>query len=202
MRLERRFAVPLPPAQAWSTLLDPGLVADCLPGAQLESIDGDVFDGRVRVRLGSVSYTYRGQGEIVSRNDTARRVVVELRGRDIRRASTAAAVVTAVVSGNGSGSEVRVSTALTFTGAPAEIPDGALAELSSRLVEQFATRLRAEARGLPINAASGDAGRPLTSSPAMGRSALAGLIVGTVVGTVAGLVLSRLTRRSTSGSSV
>lgn len=201
MHLERRFAVPLPPAQAWSTLLDPGLVAECLPGAQLESIDGDVFEGRVRVRLGPVSYTYRGQGEFVSRNDTARRVVVELRGRDIRGASTAAAVVTAVVSGNGSGSEVRVTTALTLTGVPAEMPDGAVADLSSRLVDQFATRLRAHARDLPLGGASGDAG-PLPTSPLdMGRSALAGLIAGAVVGTVAGIVLSRLARRSISESS-
>lgn len=158
MQLDHRFAVPLPPEQAWSALLDLDLVAGCFPGAQLESVDGDTFEGRVRVKLGPVSFTYRGQGRFVERDDDGRRVVIEARGRDIRGASTAGAVVTATVSPDGDGSDVHVVTELDVTGPPAQLGGGMLQDVSNRLLDQFVARLRDQVSGQPADGPAAGAG--------------------------------------------
>jgi carbon monoxide dehydrogenase subunit G len=42
MDLEHSFTVPVPADQAWEVLLDVERVAPCMPGATLDSVDGDV----------------------------------------------------------------------------------------------------------------------------------------------------------------
>lgn len=163
MRLEHRFTVPLGPAEAYRTLLDLETVAACFPGAQLEEVTGDVFQGRVKVKLGPVSVLYRGQGTFVERDDDARRVVIEARGRDNRGSSTAAATVTASVHADGDGSEVRVLTDLDVTGPPAQLAGGAMEGVSNRLLDRFVANLR--------NHVTGDGGVRAGSTPAASSDA-------------------------------
>ena len=41
MELEHSFSVPVPVERAWDVLLDVERVAPCMPGATLDSVDGD-----------------------------------------------------------------------------------------------------------------------------------------------------------------
>ena len=52
MELEHEFTVPVPVDQAWPVLLDVERIAPCLPGATLDSVDGDEFTGRLKVKSG------------------------------------------------------------------------------------------------------------------------------------------------------
>jgi len=85
MLLEHRFVVPLQPDDAWAMLLDVERVAPCLPGVTLESVEGAAFAGKLRIKIGSITVTYRGAGTFTQRDATARRAVVEAVARELER---------------------------------------------------------------------------------------------------------------------
>ena len=55
MQLENSFTVPSDAETAWQTLLDVEAIAPCMPGATLESVEGDDLSGNVKVNLGPVT---------------------------------------------------------------------------------------------------------------------------------------------------
>ena len=144
MQLTYEFTVPVPPSEAWRVLLDLERVVPCLPGAALTSFDGDAFAGTVRVKLGPVNLTYQGKGRFVSRDEEARRVVIEASGREARGAGTASATATMSLNpGPDDGSTaVTVEADLTVTGKPAQFGRGMIADVGGKLVGQFADCLR------------------------------------------------------------
>ncbi|MDX8143585.1 SRPBCC family protein [Lentzea sp. BCCO 10_0061] len=133
MKLTHSFASPGPAEEVWAALIDPERVAPCLPGATLTSVDGKTFGGEVKVKLGPVQLLYRGTGEFVEIDPVLRRAVMKAAGKDTRGNGTASAVVTFVV-----GDSVEVETDLAITGRPAQLGRGLIAEVSGKLVDQFA----------------------------------------------------------------
>jgi carbon monoxide dehydrogenase subunit G len=192
VQLENSFTVPVPAADAWAVLVDIRQVVPCMPGASLDGVDGDSFTGRVKVKLGPVNLTYRGQASFVEKDPATRRAVIDARGKDQRGNGTAAAVVTATLVEEGENTRVDVLTDLNVTGRPAQFGRGVMAEVSNKLIGQFAdrlaTRLTAEEPVPPAPAASvaGSAG----GGPATGPSTVD---ASTVDGSAAG--------RSTAGRS-
>jgi carbon monoxide dehydrogenase subunit G len=139
MRLDHSFTVPAPVGEAWTVLLDVPRIAPCMPGAALESFDGESFAGTVKVKLGPVSLTYRGKGRFVSSDEAAHRVVIEASGRETRGSGTAAATVTASLASEGDAStRVDVATELKITGRPAQFGRGMLSDVGGKLIGQFA----------------------------------------------------------------
>ncbi|MGW6447755.1 SRPBCC family protein [Lentzea sp. NPDC055074] len=133
MKLTHSFTSPGPAEEVWEALIDPERVAPCLPGATLTSVDGKTFSGEVKVKLGPVQLLYRGTGEFVEIDPVLRRAVMKAAGKDTRGNGTASAVVTFVV-----GDSVEVETDLAITGRPAQLGRGLIAEVSGKLVDQFA----------------------------------------------------------------
>ncbi|HUQ58311.1 SRPBCC family protein [Lentzea sp.] len=133
MKLTHSFAAPGPAEEVWEALLDPERVAPCLPGATLTSVEGRTFSGEVKVRLGPVQLLYRGSGEFVEVDPVLRRAVMKAAGKDARGNGTASATVTFQV-----GDTVDVETDLAVTGRPAQLGRGLIAEVSGKLVDQFA----------------------------------------------------------------
>jgi carbon monoxide dehydrogenase subunit G len=133
MKLTHSFTAPAPAEEVWEALLDPERVAPCLPGATLTAVDGKTFSGEVKVKLGPVQLLYRGTGEFVEIDPVLRRAVLKAAGKDTRGNGTASAVVTFHV-----GSTVDVETDLAITGRPAQLGRGLIAEVSGKLVDQFA----------------------------------------------------------------
>ena len=77
MELEHSFTVPVPVDQAWDVLLDVERVAPCLPGATLDSVEGDEIKGRMKVKVGPISITYAGTARFTERNREAGAVTLE-----------------------------------------------------------------------------------------------------------------------------
>lgn len=140
MQLDHSFTVPADPDDAWKLFLDLGRVAPCMPGAVLDTLDGDSFTGRVKVKVGAVQMSYRGEGT-VSRDGSARSMHLDLSGSETRGAGTASATVTATLTADPVGTRVRVRTDLDITGRPAQFGRGIMTEVGDRIVSQFATRL-------------------------------------------------------------
>ncbi|MCW2599870.1 MAG: carbon monoxide dehydrogenase subunit [Frankiales bacterium] len=144
MKLENRFTVPVPRATAMEVLLDVERVAPCLPGATLTSRDGDSFTGTVKVKVGPINLTYGGNARFVSVDEQGGVVVIEASGKETRGTGTAKALVTCRLEDQGESTAVEVDTDLSITGKPAQFGRGVLADVSGKLVDQFASCLAEE----------------------------------------------------------
>jgi len=143
MELDNSFTVPVPPGQAWDVLLDVKRIAPCMPGATVDEVDGDVVAGRIKVKVGPVSLTYRGTAKFTERDPEAHMVVLEASGKETRGAGTASATVRASLAPDtsGSGTQVTMHTTMNVTGRPAQFGRGVMVEVGGKLVQQFATNL-------------------------------------------------------------
>ncbi|MEU6946507.1 SRPBCC family protein [Streptomyces sp. NPDC046316] len=140
MQLDHSFTVPADLDEAWKLFQDLDRVAPCMPGAVLDTLDGDSFTGRVKVKVGAVQMSYRGEGT-VTRDAAAHSMLLDLSGSETRGAGTASATVTATLAAVPAGTLVRVRTDLDITGRPAQFGRGIMTEVGDRIVQQFATRL-------------------------------------------------------------
>ena len=153
MQLEHSFTVPVGVDEAWQVLLDIERIAPCMPGATLDSVDGNDFTGTVKVRLGPIGVTYKGKASFVETDEAAHRVVIDAQGKDARGNGTAAAKVTATLTGDGPATAVTVLTDLNITGKPAQFGRGVMVDVGNKLIGQFADCLQGKLRG-PTPAAS------------------------------------------------
>jgi carbon monoxide dehydrogenase subunit G len=138
MKLEHQFTVPAPVDTVWRALLDPERVAPCFPGATLTSASGDEFAGTVKIRLGPISLEYRGSGRFTEIDEAAHHTVIKANGTASGGQGTAAATVTANLTENGEGTAVTVDTDLTVTGKPAQFGRGMIADVTEKMLAQFA----------------------------------------------------------------
>jgi carbon monoxide dehydrogenase subunit G len=156
VQLENSFTVPVPIDEAWRVLLDIERIAPCMPGAALDSVDGDDFTGRVKVKLGPINLTYQGKASFIEKDEAAHKAVIDARGKDQRGNGTAAAVVTAKLAAEGAITRVDVLTDLNITGRPAQFGRGVMTDVGNKLLGQFADKLAAQ---LGEGDAQGDAAR-------------------------------------------
>ncbi|MEV5706728.1 SRPBCC domain-containing protein [Actinoallomurus sp. NPDC052274] len=163
MELDHEFTVPVPVDQAWRVLLDVERIAPCMPGATLDEADTDEFTGRLKVRLGAMTVTYRGTARIASRDEETRTVVIEASGKEARGPGTASATVQAHLHEDDGRTRVTVHTKLNVTGRPAQFGRGILAEVGGKLIGRFADNLAAELASEP--AAPEGTGTPPESGP-------------------------------------
>ncbi|RBY79976.1 SRPBCC family protein [Blastococcus sp. TF02A-26] len=170
MQLENSFTVPVPIDEAWRVLLDIERIAPCMPGAALDSVTGDDFTGRVKVKLGPINLTYQGKASFVEKDEAAHRAVIDARGKDQRGNGTAAAVVTATLAAEGDVTRVDVLTDLNITGRPAQFGRGVMTDVGNKLLGQFADKLAAQ---LGEGDAQGDAER---SAAAKAASTVTGVV--------------------------
>jgi carbon monoxide dehydrogenase subunit G len=149
MQLRHSFPVPAGVDEAWAVLTDIERVAACMPGAELDGVEGNRFTGVVTVKLGPIALKYKGEARWAERDHAARRAVIEAQGRDARGNGTAAATVVAVLAPDATASRVDVVTDLRISGRPAQFGRGVLADVGDKLIGQFAERLAAQLSGPP-----------------------------------------------------
>ena len=144
MEMDHSFTVPVPPDRAWDVLLDVEKIAPCMPGATVDEFDGEVVTGRIKVKVGPVSLTYRGTATFTERDPDARVILLEASGKETRGAGTASATVRATLEpeSGGEGTTASMHTTMNVTGRPAQFGRGVMIEVGSKLVEQFAQNLR------------------------------------------------------------
>jgi len=144
MELTNEFRVGVPVDQAWAVLTDVERIAPCLPGAELQEIEGDEYRGVVKVKVGPITAQYKGKATFVERDDDTHRAVLRAEGRDTRGAGNASATITASLAEDGDGTRVQVVTDLTVTGKVAQFGRGVLADVSAKLLDQFVESLEAD----------------------------------------------------------
>ncbi len=152
MELEHSFSVPVPEERAWEVLMDVERVAPCMPGATLDSVNGDEINGRIKVKVGPIQMTYAGTAKFTERDPAAHVITLEASGKETRGAGTASAKVRSTLEGAGDQTHVIVHTSLNVTGKPAQFGRGVLTEVGSRLIDIFADNLAAMLAAEPATA--------------------------------------------------
>jgi carbon monoxide dehydrogenase subunit G len=159
MELEHSFTVPVPEERAWEVLMDVNRVAPCMPGASLDSVEGDDIKGRIKVKVGPIAMTYAGTAHFTERDAQNHVIVLEASGKETRGAGTASASVRSTLQGQGDQTHVIVNTTLNVTGRPAQFGRGVMAEVGGKLIGIFASNLAemlAADQGQPADDAGGD----------------------------------------------
>jgi uncharacterized protein len=142
MRIQDRFTVNVPIEQAWQVLLDVERVAPCMPGAQLQTVDGDDYHGICKVKLGAITANFKGTVRFVEVDAEARRVVLSAKGREARGSGNATATVIAQLREiDADTTEAEIDTDLSVTGRMAQFGRGVMADVSAKLLGEFASRL-------------------------------------------------------------
>ncbi len=141
MELINTFDVSVPIETAWKVLTDVERIAPCLPGAQLQEIEGNEYRGIVKVKVGPIQAQYKGKATFLERDDVNFKAVLDAAGRDTRGQGNASAIITAQLEPAGEGTHVTVTTDLTVTGKVAQFGRGVLADVSAKLLTQFVDNL-------------------------------------------------------------
>jgi uncharacterized protein len=173
-RLVNEFTVNRPIDEAWPIICDVERIAPCLPGAQLEEIEGEIYRGNVKVKLGAVATHFQGEAHFVERDDASHRAVLKASGRDKGGRGNASADIEAQAEALSPTSTRCVVTAdLHITGKVAQFGRGILGDVSKKLMSQFATNLNtmldeqptAAEPAEPAGATDDAATAPVTDAP-------------------------------------
>lgn len=148
MEFDNAFDIPLPPAQAWTWLLDIERIATCLPGAELtEVVDAQTYKGKVGVRLGPVSLSFVGQARLEETDAGAHRARMRATGADSKgRGSTSALIDFSLEPlADGATTRVNIHSNVTLTGSVAQYGRGSgmIQSVAAQLIGQFGECLRA-----------------------------------------------------------
>ena len=178
MELVNEFTVNRPIDEAWAVLTDVERIAPCLPGAQLQEIEGDVYRGVVKVKVGPISAALKGEASFVERDDVNHRAVLKGDGRDTKGNGNASALITATLEEiSPTSAKCVVHTDLNMTGKVAQFGRGALADISGKLMQQFAKNLDemlAADKQAPVTRTPAPAPESVATLPESGDQSAAG----------------------------
>jgi carbon monoxide dehydrogenase subunit G len=187
-KLLNEFTVDQPIDETWAVLTDVERIAPCMPGATLEEIEGDIYRGVVKVKLGAISAAFRGQASFVERDDVNHRAVLRGEGRDTTGKGNADALITASLEQiSPTQTKCVVETDLRITGKVAQFGRGIMGDVSKKLITQFATNLNAMlAESDTAPAAAAPAAEPAATAAPAGEPAATTASTGAAAGAAAG----------------
>ena len=168
-QLINEFTVNRPIEEAWPLITDLERIAPCLPGAELQEVEGETYRGVVKVKLGAISSQFKGEAHFVERDDENYRAVIKGAGRDTGGRGNASAEISAQAESlSPTSTRVSVTTDLHITGKVAQFGRGIMGDVSSKLMAQFADNLNEmideEGIGTDEAAASGASATPATEA--------------------------------------
>jgi len=145
-KIEERFEVQAPVERTWKYLIDAARVVQCLPGAELlESQDEHTFLGAIRVKVGPLAMSYKGQARFTEVDDQAHRVQMVGEAREVGGSgSTRITMVSTVAPLAGGGSAVLVNAEIDLVGKIVQFGRGMIEEVSRQMFRQFSACVKAQ----------------------------------------------------------
>lgn len=141
--LLNEFTVHRPIQHTWAVLTDVERIAPCMKGAELQEIEGVMYRGVVKLKLGPISTQFKGQAHFVERDDVNHRAVLKAEGRDTGGKGNAEAMITASLeSVSADVTKVLVVSDIKLTGKVAQFGRlGVIRDTSEKLMTDFAHNL-------------------------------------------------------------
>jgi len=143
-KIEERFEVQAPVERVWKYMTDPQRVVSCLPGAELlDQKEDNTFLGAMKVKVGPLSMSYKGQGRFTELNEETHQVRMTGEAREVSGSgSTKVSMLTSVAPLAGGGSEVLVTADIELAGKIVQFGRGMVEEVSRQMFRQFSTCVR------------------------------------------------------------
>src|SRR6185295_10104065 len=143
-KIEERFEVKAPVERVWNYLIDPKRVVQCLPGAELlEQQDERTFLGAIKVKVGPLSMSYKGQAKFTDINEETHQVRMVGDAREVGGSgSTKVSMLSTVSPLDGGGCEVVVNADIDLVGKIVQFGRGMIEEVSRQMFRQFSTCVR------------------------------------------------------------
>lgn len=140
-KIEERFEVQAPLERVWEYLIDPKRVVECLPGAELiEQQDEHTFLGAIKVKVGPLSMSYKGQAKFTEINEQTHQVRMIGDAREVGGSgSTKVSMLSTVSPLASGGSEVLVNADIDLVGKIVQFGRGMIEEVSRQMFRQFST---------------------------------------------------------------
>jgi carbon monoxide dehydrogenase subunit G len=172
-KIEERFEVQAPVEKVWKYLIDPAKVVQCLPGAELlESRDEHTFLGALKVKVGPLSMSYKGQAKFTEVNEQAHQVRMVGEAREVGGSgSTKISMLSAVSPLQNGGSEITVNAEIDLVGKIVQFGRGMIEEVSRQMFRQFSSCVRQQ-----LEAA--DEAQPETTMPVTEKQAIKAVPLG------------------------
>ena len=148
-RIQDSFHVATPLETTWNTLLDIERIAPCMPGAQLQEVEGDEYRGVVKIKVGPIQAQYKGSAKLALVDVDARTIKIDASGRDTRGQGNANALITVTLRGDDSGTTVDIDTEVNVTGKVAQFGRGEMPKISAKLLKQFVANLEQDVLSAP-----------------------------------------------------
>ncbi len=141
--LLNEFTVHRPIAHTWAVLTDVERIAPCMKGAELQEIEGVMYRGVVKLKLGPISIQFKGQAHFVERDDVNHRAVLKAEGRDTGGLGDAEVMITASMQSVAPDvTKVLVVSDIKLTGKVAQFGRlGVIRDTSEKLMTDFAHNL-------------------------------------------------------------
>jgi uncharacterized protein len=173
MQFENQFSVNAPIADVWAVLLDVERVAPCLPGAKvIERTGHDAYVVGMRVKVGPMAMEYRGNVEILEKDDAAHRAVLSGSGKEVRGQGAAEATAEMTLVEEGGATVATIKTDVKLSGRMASMGQGVIADVSKKLVNTFSDNLQAMMAPAPVGAVAAP-GAEAVAAPAAPYAAAA-----------------------------
>jgi carbon monoxide dehydrogenase subunit G len=138
-KIEERFEVQAPVERVWKYLIDPQRVVGCLPGAELlEQQDEHTFLGAIKVKVGPLSMSYKGQAKFTEINEETHQVHMVGDAREVGGSgSTKVSMLSSVAPLATGGAEVTVNADVELVGKIVQFGRGMIEEVSRQMFRQF-----------------------------------------------------------------
>jgi carbon monoxide dehydrogenase subunit G len=171
LRIEETFQLEAPIDRVWAYLSDPRQVVNCLPGAELTSVESEtIFLGKVKIKVGPVTAAYSGRVTILERDDAAYVIRLLGDGRESSGGGSAKMTMSSTLLALPTGvTEVRLIADLDIVGRLVQFGRGMIESVNKQMLKQFTDCLRATLETGPGSSAESGA------TPAGGASAMPGV---------------------------
>lgn len=145
MDFTNEFSVDAPVDVVFAFMLRADEVAPCVPGAAIsEQIDDTHYKGTVKIKLGAVQMTYRGELEMQP-DRGANTITLIGKGSDTRGGGGASGTfVTHLSERSSGGTDVTIASHVDVTGRVATFGRGIMQDVSNRMVKEFASCLESK----------------------------------------------------------
>jgi carbon-monoxide dehydrogenase small subunit len=140
--VEVTSTIDVPPEAVWDVLDDVGLLARCLPGAELtEDLGGGRYAGRARVAAGPIRLSFTGHAQFLDHDRAAGQLRVLAQGQDTGGARTQAEI-TLRSRATTTGAQLTAEAAIYLSGRLAQFGRALAGDISRHMFEQFADNVR------------------------------------------------------------
>jgi carbon monoxide dehydrogenase subunit G len=148
IELDKSLALPVSQEAGWSLVGNIEGIVACLPGAKItERIDDSHFKGTVLVKLGPATVSFKGDIEILERNDETHTMHLVGRGNDATGSSAASLNLVATVVSTGVGScELTGRSEVSVSGKVAAFGSRLMSTVTDQLLKIFFANILAQAK--------------------------------------------------------